>query len=77
MGLESIVRPFAGQDVSPSRVTQPGVVGVPPVIVTVGLVGGTMNFSFSSSATLTNYMVEEHKEHTSKNFDMQSGKMAS
>jgi len=60
--LETIVRPFAAPDVTPTPFHPAGAVGVPQVRVTVGLKGGTRTFSFSASSTISFRMGNKHKE---------------
>ncbi len=76
MGLQSIIRPFVGQNVAPQRIHQPGAVGVPPVRFAIGEVGGTKTFSYSGSSTLSSYMAAVHTEKPSTAFDMTTGKLA-
>ena len=74
MGLESIIRPFMGQDVSPTRIQQPGAVGVPPVLLAIGRVGGTKTFSTTYNYSMSSYMVEIHDEKKTNNYDIETGK---
>lgn len=62
MTLESIVRPFATEDVTPQKYIKPGVIGVPPVRVSVGLKGGTKTFSFSGSSSTSTRIGHKHTE---------------
>lgn len=74
-GLEGIVRPFVGRDVTPTPFHTAGAVNVPPVLLSIGIIGGTKTFSFSGSMTLTSYMAAVHKESSSRAFDMSTGKL--
>jgi hypothetical protein len=60
--METIIRPFADVDVTPSRFIPPGTVGVPPVRVQVGLKGGTKTFSSSGSSSLSTRIGHKHTE---------------
>jgi hypothetical protein len=62
MSLEPIIRPFADEDVTPTKFVQPGQVGTPPVRVSVGLKGGTKTFSFSGSSVNTTRIGHTHTE---------------
>lgn len=74
--LEPIIRPFVGDNIAPTPFHPQGGASVPPVLLSVGLVGGTKTFSFSQSATLTSYMAAVHTEKPSDAFDMSTGKLA-
>ena len=76
MGLEVVVRPFAEPDNGPPQFHPAGAVGVPPVRLTVGLVGGTKQYAFSMSATAATKMAAVHTEKTQNVFDMSTGKLA-
>lgn len=75
-GLEPIIRPFVGQDVGPTPFHPQGGQSAPPVRLSIGLVGGSKTFAFSTSSTLTSYMAAVHTEKTSSAFDMSTGKLA-
>lgn len=62
MSLEQVVRPYQGEDVTPVRVTTPGVAGAAPVRLSIGLRGGTKIFAYSGSGTVSTKMGEVHKE---------------
>jgi nanoRNase/pAp phosphatase (c-di-AMP/oligoRNAs hydrolase) len=62
--------------VDPQRFIPGNAASAPPVRLAVGLVGGTKNFSFSNSTTLSSYMAAVHTEKTSDAFDMTTGKLA-
>jgi len=47
--IEQIIRPFAEEDVAPTAFVPPGTVGVPPVLVKIGLKGGSQTFSGKAS----------------------------
>lgn len=74
-GMEGIVRPFVGQDVTPTRVFPQGGRSAPPVHFTVGLRGGTKTFSFSGSSSISSYMAAVHTEKESDAFDMSTGEL--
>lgn len=76
-GLEGIVRPFVGQDVTPVAVHNQGGRSAPPVRLTVGAIGGSRTFSFSGSSSISNYMAAVHTEKPSTAFDMTTGELAS
>lgn len=75
-GLEGIIRPFVGAQVSPQRFIAGSPASAPPVRLSVGLVGGSKTFSFSSSTSLSSYMAAVHTERASSAFDMSTGKLA-
>lgn len=75
-GLEGIIRPFVGEQVSPQPFHQGNSQSAPPVRLSVGLVGGSKTFAFSSSATISSYMAAVHTEKTSSAFDMTTGQLA-
>jgi hypothetical protein len=60
--LESIIRPFAAPDVAPSPFHTPGAQGAQPVLVSVGLKGGTKTFTWSASSSRSTRMGNKHKE---------------
>lgn len=62
MSIESIIRPFTTEDVTPQKYQQPGAVGAPPVRVVVGLKGGTKTFSFSGSSSASTRIGHRHTE---------------
>lgn len=74
-GLEGIIRPFIGRDVSPVAIKTPGAVSAPPVRLTIGLKGGTKTFSYSGNSSLSSYMAAVHTEKPSTVFDMTTGKL--
>lgn len=73
-GMEGIIRPWVGRDVSPVRSYPANPVNVPPVRLIIGEVGGTRTFAFSGSSTLSSYMATVHREKSVKNFDMTTGR---
>jgi len=73
--MENIIRPFVGEDVTPTPVHQANATNVPPVRFSVGIVGGTKTFSYSGSSTLTNYMAAVHTEAESNAFNMSTGQL--
>jgi hypothetical protein len=75
-GLEPIIRPFVGDQVSPRPFHPGSSTSAPPVRLSVGLVGGTKTFAFSASSSLSSYMAAVHTEKTSTAFDMTTGKLA-
>ena len=60
--IETIIRPFIGDDSAPDKYQKPGSVGVPPVRVSVGLKGGTKTFSFSASSSFSTRIGHKHTE---------------
>jgi hypothetical protein len=76
-GMEAIVRPFVGQDVTPTREFVPGGASAPPVRLAIGLIGGNKTFSFTGSSSLSSYMATVNTEKTSTAFDMTTGELAS
>lgn len=72
-GLEGIIRPFVGRDVTPRTVIQPGGRSSPPVRLAVGIVGGTKTFSYSGSSSLSSYMMAVNTEKPVTNYDMATG----
>jgi hypothetical protein len=75
MSLESVVRPFAGQDVTPTKIVQGNAGPSAPVRLVIGLYGGTKTFAYSGSSTLTSYMANVHTEKPSTAFDMTTGEL--
>jgi hypothetical protein len=75
-GLEGVIRPFVGGQVSPQPFHPGSSQSAPPVRLAVGLVGGTKTFPFSSSVSLSSYMANVHTEKPSDAFDMTTGKLA-
>lgn len=63
--IEQIIRPFDNVDVGPTPYQQPGATPPPPVIVQVGMQGGTLTFSGDLSYTITKKMGAVHKESSS------------
>lgn len=49
--METIINPFVNQGVSPTPFTPVGQKAAPPVILSIGLKGGTKTFSTSGSST--------------------------
>jgi hypothetical protein len=76
-GLEGVIRPFMGEQVTPQPFHPGNSASAPPVRLSVGLVGGSKTFAFSSSTTMSSYMAAVHTEKTSTAFDMTTGKLAS
>jgi hypothetical protein len=76
-GLEGIIRPFVGDNVTPTPFHPGNSASAPPVRLAIGMVGGTKTFSFSSSTNLSSYMAAVHTEKPSTAFDMTTGKLAS
>lgn len=77
MTLETVIRPFVGEQVAPQRfIPTGGNASSPPVQLTIGLVGGSKTFSFSNSSTLSSYMAAVHTEQSVSAFDMTTGKLA-
>lgn len=75
-GLEGIIRPFAGTDVTPIPIRKENASSVPAVRLVVGLVGGTKTFSYSGSSTVSTYMATVNTEKASDAFDMTTGQLA-
>jgi len=76
MTLEAIIRPFVGDQVSPQPFNPGNSASAPPVRLSVGQIGGSKTFSFSSSTSISSYMAAVHTEKTSTAFDMTTGKLA-
>jgi hypothetical protein len=76
VGLEVVIRPFAEPDNGPTPFHPAGAVNVPPVRLTVGLVGGTKTWAFSMSFTQATKMAAVHTEKTQSVFDMTTGQLA-
>lgn len=74
-GLEPIIRPFMGDQVTPQRFIPDSGNSAPPVRLAVGIVGGTKTFSFSNSTNLSSYMASVHTEKPSNVFDMSTGEL--
>lgn len=72
-GMEGIIRPFIGKDVTPQSIHQPGGRSAPPVRLAIGIIGGTKTFSYSGSSSLSSYMMAVNTEQASTNFDMSTG----
>lgn len=71
--LETIVRPFTSLDVAPSSPFTPaGVQGAQPVLVSVGLKGGTKTFTWSASSSRSTRMGNKHKERAPASAALQS-----
>jgi hypothetical protein len=60
--LETIVRPFSSPDATPLPFHPAGAQGAQPVLVSVGLKGGTKTFTFSASSSRSTRMGNRHKE---------------
>lgn len=75
-GLEGVVRPYVGKDVTPVKIVQPNAGPSAPVRVVIGLYGGTKTFAYSGSSSLSSYMANVHTEKPSDAFDMTTGKLA-
>lgn len=73
MTLETIIRPFVGDPVTPQRYQPANSASAPPVRLAIGIVGGTKTFSFSSTVNLASYMAQVHTETTTDAFDMSTG----
>ena len=69
--FESTINPFVHEDVTPTPFQQPGVVGVPPVRVTVGLKGGTKTFNTSYSFSRSTKLGAVHSESPSSSGTIQ------
>lgn len=74
-GMEGVIRPFVGADVTPTPLKPSSPVSAPMVRFVVGARGGTKTFSYSGGSTLTSYMTNVHKEAPPTNFDMTTGKL--
>lgn len=74
-GLEGVIRPVVGSSSGPTPFHPAGAVGVPPVRLAVGIIGGGTTFPFSGSSTLSSYMAAVHTEAPSSAFDMSTGKL--
>lgn len=74
--METIVRPFVGQDVTPTKEYTPNGASAPMVRIAVGQLGGTKTFSFTGSSTSSSYMAAVHTEKPSTAFDMSTGQLA-
>jgi hypothetical protein len=76
MTIETIIRPFIGESVTPRAFIKPGGVASAPVrIGPIGLPGGTTTFTFNGSGTNTTYMAAVHKEKNVPSFDYSAGKI--
>ncbi len=62
MTIETIVRPFVGQDITPTRTVKAGQSSVEPVLIMVGRKGGSKTFAWSGSASMTSYLIRIHRE---------------
>jgi hypothetical protein len=60
--LETVVRPFAERDVTPTPFHPAGAAAVAPVRISVGLKGGTKTFAFSAASERSTRMGNKHKE---------------
>ena len=69
--FESTINSFVHEDVTPTPFQQPGVVGVPPVRVTVGLKGGTKTFNTSYSFSRSTKLGAVHSERPSSSGTIQ------
>lgn len=69
MSLETIIRPFQTNDVSPARpYFNAGQVGVPNVMLRFGRSGQGKTFNGSYSSRLTNYMTQYENEKANATF---------
>lgn len=72
--LEGIFRPFETQDVGPTPFYPPGAVGVPPVRIAIGSIGGTRTFAYQGSLHETFYLGTIRTESAVPNlFDFATG----
>ena len=60
--MEQIIQPFQGEGVGPEAYVQPGTTSVPPVLVQVGMTGGTQTFTGDFSYTCNTKLGAVHKE---------------
>jgi hypothetical protein len=74
-GLEGVIRPFVGGDVTPQPFHPGTSQSAPPVRLTIGIIGGTKTFPYSQSNSLSSYMAAVHTEKPSTAFDMTTGKL--
>jgi hypothetical protein len=74
-GLEPIIRPFVGDQVGPQPFHPGSSTSAPPVRLSIGLIGGSKTFAFSSTTTLSSYMAAVHTEKSTDVFDMTTGKL--
>jgi len=70
MPTEAIVRPFVGEDITPTKYTAPGATSHPPVVLYVGLKGGTKTFPWAEASSQSTYMAAVHREKASDNIDL-------
>jgi len=70
-GLESVIRPFTGTDITPKDIFVPGQVGVPNVHIIVGRPGAGKTFSYSGSNSEGYAMGNSHKESAPKSDSLQ------
>ncbi len=75
-GLEGVIRPFMGETTAPTPFHPGNPASAPPVRLSIGIIGGTKTFSFSSSTNISSYMASVHTEKPSTAFDMTTGKLA-
>lgn len=61
MSMEQIVRPFVG-DFATGVTVRPGTTAVPPVRVSVGLVGGTKFFTTAGNSSRSTRIGHVHQE---------------
>jgi len=76
-GLEGVIRPFMGENTAPTPFHPGNSASAPPVRLSIGLVGGSKTFSFSSSTSMSSYMAAVHSEKPTTVFDMTTGKLVS
>jgi hypothetical protein len=62
VGIESIVRPFADQNVTPTPFTKPGAGSTPMVRLAIGYTGTIKSVGFSISLTVTTRMSQVYSE---------------
>lgn len=69
--LTQIIQPFQNESVAPTPYDVPGQKGTPPVVVHVGLKGGTKTFSWSTSSTASFYSPKKHVETSPRSSSLQ------
>lgn len=70
--LNQIVQPFQNESVEPTRYDVPGQKGTPPVVVHIGLKGGTKTFSWSASTSASFYSPKHHAENAPRSASLQT-----
>jgi hypothetical protein len=70
--IEQIIRPFTDADVGPTPYKSPGATPPPPVLVKIGMVGGTQHFQGKFSGTVTQKMGAVHTETASNSGAIQA-----